>query len=169
MTTVAPSKSALIREALQTNPNKPASEIAKNVGVSAALVYSVKASLAKKRKPKAGKKKSGRKSEPKNGEINKAERIRQAAKSLGKKVRPRDVIAELAKDGVVVSSAQVSTTLRAAGYRRKRRGRKAAGATPTVKTTAFHLDSLLAAKAFIEKAGGVEQAEAALTALKKLS
>ena len=34
------------------------------------------------------------------------------------------MIAELAKEGVKVSSAQVSMTLRSAGYRRKRRGKK---------------------------------------------
>ena len=62
-------------------------------------------------------------------QVNKAQRIRDVAKSLGKKVRPKDVIAELAEEGIPVSSAQVSTTLAAAGYRRKRRGKKTAAAT----------------------------------------
>src|SRR6185437_3603354 len=56
---------------------------------------------------------------------NKAEAIRVAAKSLGRKVRPRDVIAILKEQGITVSSAQVSTTLKAMGMRRTRRGRKA--------------------------------------------
>lgn len=168
MATSAPSKSAQIREAFQANPNKSASEIAKDVGVSAALVYSVKATLAKKGKSKSGKKKSHRKSKGTNCEVNKAERIRAVAKSLGKKVRPRDVIAELAKEKIVVSSAQVSTTLRAAGYRRKRRRKGGATVASPVKANSLQLDSLLAAKALIERAGGVEEAEAALAALKKL-
>jgi hypothetical protein len=53
-----PSKSALIREALTATPDKPATEIAKEVGVSVALVYNVKASLKKKKKAKG---KPGRK------------------------------------------------------------------------------------------------------------
>jgi len=44
--------------------------------------------------------------------MNKAERIRQIARSSGKKVRPRDIIAALHDEGVSVSSAQVSATLR---------------------------------------------------------
>ncbi len=62
-------------------------------------------------------------------EMSKAQRIRDVAKTLGRKVRPRDVIAELAKEGITVSSAQVSMTLRSAGYRRKRRGRTIASET----------------------------------------
>ena len=91
-------------------------------------------------------------------------------RSLGKKVRPRDVIAELAKEGVTVSSAQVSTTLAAAGYRRRRRGKKVPGAAAAkpAAPTKLSLDSLLAAKALIEKVGGVEAAEQALHALKRL-
>ena len=54
-----PSKSALIRDALAAAPEKPATEIAKEVGVSVALVYNVKASMKKKAgKPKG---KPGRK------------------------------------------------------------------------------------------------------------
>jgi hypothetical protein len=113
----------------------------------------------------------------KNGDgerVNKAERIRQVAKAMGKNVRPRDVIAELAKENIQVSSAQVSTTLRAAGYRRKRRGKKAAaGATSTgaAKKTNGHrldLESLMAAKTLIQKVGSIEKAEEALSVLKKL-
>lgn len=168
MTTATTSKSAQIRQALQANPSESPSKIAKDVGVSPALVYKVKAKLAKKKNSKPTKKKAQRKAGKKAVEVNKAARIREVAKSLGKKVRPRDVIAVLAKEGVSVSSAQVSTTLRAAGYRRKRRARRATVATPAFKSNGLHLDSLLAAKALIEKAGGVAQAEAALAALKKL-
>ena len=42
------SKSATIREALTATPDKPAVEIAKEVGVSPALVYNVKAAMKKK-------------------------------------------------------------------------------------------------------------------------
>jgi 23S rRNA pseudoU1915 N3-methylase RlmH len=104
------------------------------------------------------------------GQINKAQRIRDVAKALGKKVRPKDVIAELAKEGIVVSSAQVSTTLSAAGYRRKRRNRKAAIAAVAHPTNGngLDLDALIAAKALIAKVGSIEVAQDALAALKRL-
>jgi transposase len=160
----ANSKSAQIREMLQAAPAKSAAEIAKEVGVSAALVYNVKSSMTKKR-GKAGKKKAG----PKKGEVNKAQRIRDVAKSLGKTVRPRDVIAVLAKEGIKVSSPQVSKTLRNAGYRRKRRGKRTATAAGAKATRGLNMESLLAAKALIEKSGSVEAAQEALAALKKLT
>ena len=53
-----------------------------------------------------------------------AEMIRQTAQTLGKRVRPRDIIATLREKGVTVSSALVSKTLAAAGFRRRRRRRK---------------------------------------------
>ena len=103
------------------------------------------------------------------GETSKAQRIREVAKTLGRKVRPRDVIAELAREGITVSSAQVSTTLRSAGYRRKRRGRKVAAATAAASSSnGLNLDALIAAKTLIVKVGGIEAAEEALRAMKKL-
>jgi F420-0:gamma-glutamyl ligase len=105
------------------------------------------------------------------GDINKAQRIRDVAKTLGKKLRPRDVIAELAKEGITVSYAQVSTTLRAAGFRRKRRGKKvtATGVDRSATGSGLNLDALLAAKALIRKVGSLEVAQEALAALKKLA
>jgi transposase len=161
----ATSKSAQIREALKIAPDKSASEIAKEIGVSSALVYNVKANMAKKHG-----KTRGKKAGPKNGAVNKAQRIRDVAKAMGKNVRPRDIIAELAKEGVAVSSPQVSKTLKSAGYRRKRRGRKVATASPakTSVGSGLNVEALIAAKALIAKVGGVEAAQVALAALKKL-
>ena len=57
--TKKPSKSAKIREALAATPDRPVAEIAKQVGVTPALVYNVKANMKKKAgKPKG---KPGRK------------------------------------------------------------------------------------------------------------
>jgi len=101
-----------------------------------------------------------------------AELIRQTAQSLGRRVRPRDIIAALKDRGVTVSSTLVSKTLAAAGFRRRRRRRKlGAGAEARQAMSAggsLNLDALIAAKALIEKVGGVENAQAALSALKKL-
>ena len=100
----------------------------------------------------------------------KAERIRQVAKFLGKPVRPRDVIAALRNEGIKVSSAQVSKTLRDAGYRRKRRGRRvaAAAAGTHVVRSGLSLNALLAAKALLQTTGSVKGAEEAIRAIKKL-
>ncbi len=72
----------------------------------------------------------------------------------------------------MVSSAQVSTTLSAAGYRRrKRRGKNVASTAAAARPDAgngLNLDALIAAKALIQKVGSVEVAEEALKALKKL-
>ena len=58
--TKKPSKSADIREALKATPDKSAAEIAKDLKVTPALVYNVKANMNKKTKKAAGKKR-GRK------------------------------------------------------------------------------------------------------------
>ena len=101
-----------------------------------------------------------------------AELIRQTAQTLDKPVRPRDIIATLKEKGVTVSRTLVSKTLAAAGFRRRRRMRRS-GAGPNARQASsaggtLNLDALIAAKALIEKVGGVENAQAALSALKKL-
>jgi len=128
----------------------------------------------KGKKPVAPKSSAGKKSTAaatSNGaaHINKAQRIRDVAKTLGKKVRPKDVIAELAKEGITVSSPQVSSTLAAAGYRRKRHKNVAASAVAHSSIGhGLNLEALIAAKALIAKVGSVEVAQEALAALKKL-
>ena len=98
--------------------------------------------------------------------------IRQTAQTLGRRVRPRDIIATLRDKGVEVSSTLVSKTLAAAGFRRRRRRRNsrtgAEARQGTIAGGSLNLDALIAAKALIEKVGGVENAQAALSALKKL-
>ena len=101
-----------------------------------------------------------------------AEMIRQTARTLGKPVRPRDIIATLKEKGVTVSSTLVSKTLVAAGFHRRRQRRNARTSASVRQTKSsggsLNLDALIAAKALIEKVGGVENAQAALSALKKL-
>jgi arginine repressor len=105
----------------------------------------------------------------------KAEAIRSAARSIGRKVRPRDVIAMLKEQGVDVSSAQVSTTLKAMGMKRTGRGRKPRVVAAAIARKApassgrVSLDDLIAAKRLVEKLGGIEQARTAMSALAKLS
>ena len=108
----------------------------------------------------------------KNGSVNKAEEIRKAAKEIGgKKVRPKAVIELLANRGIEVSSPQVSSTLKAAGYRRIRH-RKAAP-TPVPQTASapggLSLEHLIAAKVLLGKAGSLAAARKAIEAMAKLS
>ena len=100
----------------------------------------------------------------------KAQMIRDAAKELGKSVRPRDIVAKLAEKGVKVASAQVSTVLSKSGYRRKRRSKKVASAStaPASSSNGLNVGALVAAKALITKLGSVEAAEQAVNVLKKL-
>lgn len=109
-----------------------------------------------------------------SGGVSKAERIRQIARELGRSVRPRDIVARMKAEGMPVAPAQVSTVLSAAGFRRKgRKGRRrrmtSAGANSTMSAgQGLDIHALVAAKALVEKLGGVERAEAAISVLKKL-
>ena len=105
-------------------------------------------------------------------QLNRTEMIRQTAQTLGRRVRPRDIIATLKEKGVTVSSTLVSKTLAAAGFRRRRQRRKVRSSSDLRQTSSaggsLNLDALIAAKTLIEKVGGVENAQAALSALKRL-
>jgi hypothetical protein len=114
------------------------------------------------------------KKDPKS--TNKSEEIRKIAKAMkekGEKPRPVAIIALLKKQGVVVSSPQVSMVLKRMGFRpRKRRKAGAAAAAPAAKGVrrtggALSVDDLLAAKRLVGHFGGADRALAALEALKK--
>jgi hypothetical protein len=121
--------------------------------------------VAKAAKTKAASKGAG------NGSINKAEEIRKAAEEIGgKKVRPKDVIAALAAKGITVAPAQVSSTLKAAGYRRLRRKKTtSASAGQKPPKDGITLDHILAAKALIGKVGSVEAAKQAIEVWSRLN
>ena len=78
---------------------------------------------------------------------------------MGGDVRVRDVVFDLKKRGMKVSSAQVSTL------------RKHAGSNGHAKTSArpLSLDHLLAAKKLAEQLGSIENAQAALASLARLT
>ncbi|HUY89016.1 MAG TPA: hypothetical protein VMV10_09800 [Pirellulales bacterium] len=146
-------KSELARKYVAAHPAASPKEI-----VEGLKAEGVEVSVALASKIKYGRKK-------KAGRGNKAEAIRTAAKSLGKKVRPRDVISMLEVQGITVTSAQVSATLKRMGMRRTGRGRK-----PGVAANgSITINDLIAAKKLVEKVGSVEAASQALSALAKLS
>jgi hypothetical protein len=80
-------------------------------------------------------------------------------------------MAALEKQGVEVSSPQVSMVLKRMGFRpRRRRARGAAGAEPVAKATKavrISVEDLVAAKKLVSHFGGATKAIAALQALKQ--
>ena len=101
-------------------------------------------------------------------DVSKADQIRQTAKSLGRNVRPRDVVARLAEQGVSVSSAQASTVLASMGKKRRQPGGRRPMVIEAVAST-LTLESLIAAKKLADHLGGVDAAKQAVDALAKLS
>ena len=110
-----------------------------------------------------------------NGEISKSHAIRKVANSMktkGEKPRPKTIMEILKKDGVVVSSPQVSMVLKKMGFRpRKRRKGKtlaAKSASPSTnsKIKKIKIEDLVRAKKVAAQLGGVEKALAAIKALK---
>ena len=120
-----------------------------------------------RRKPK---RKKARRTKPIPQITNKAQAIRDTAEKLGKKFRPRDIIAALSAKGITVSSPQVSMTLKAAGYRRVRRSRKAkaAVAANANQAVSFSISGLVHTKKLADQLGGTDRLKEALNALERL-
>jgi hypothetical protein len=110
-------------------------------------------------------------------EINKSAEIRKIASSMkakGEKPRPVAIIAILKKQGITVSSPQVSMVLKRMGFRpRKRRksGDLAAAAAAASKggksKSKISVEDLVAAKKAVGRLGGLDRAIAALEALRQ--
>jgi hypothetical protein len=127
-------------------------------------------STAKGIKPKGGK------------DVNKSAEIRKVAtamKAAGEKPRPVMIIAALGKQGIEVSSPQVSMVLKRMGFRprRRRKNGKAAGrpvATTAgsakavrTKATKISVEDLVAAQKAVSRLGGLDRALAAIEALRQ--
>ena len=129
----------------------------------------VKAATAKGPKPKASK------------DVNKSAEIRKIAaamKASGEKPRPVTIIEVLKKQGVEVSSPQVSMVLKRMGFRprKRRKGGKLAGGVATTrgsgkavrtKATKMSIEDLVAAKKAVSSLGGLDRALAAIEALRQ--
>lgn len=155
-------KSALTRKFVAKHPSAGPKQIVEGLKAEGVEVSLALASENKYDRPKKGRRKKAA------GRDNKAEAIRQAAKSLGKNVRPRDVIAALKDQGITVTSAQVSTTLKRMGMRPKGRGRKP-GMVAANGSRSISINDLIAAKKLVNQLGSVAAASHALSALAKLS
>jgi hypothetical protein len=113
-------------------------------------------------------------------DVNKSEEIRKLAtamKAKGEKPRPVAIIAALKKQGIDVSSPQVSMVLKRMGFRPRKR-RKNGSAKETVgvaaarkpsagRTDTISIEDLLAAKKVVAQLGGTDRALATIAALKR--
>ena len=113
---------------------------------------------------------------------NKSEEIRKIArvmKEKGIKPRPVIIVAMLKKQGLAVSSPQVSMVLKRMGFRPRRRksGKSSAGGVATHANVArkagpgrremISVEDLLAAKKLVSQFGGADRALAAIAVLKR--
>jgi hypothetical protein len=109
------SKSDAVREYLASNRGTPVKQVAaalaeQGIEVSLALVNKIKygdhKSLGRGKVHRRPGKSPVRR--PESKEASKAQAIREALVQLGRRTRPRDVVAHLKDGGVIVSAAQVS-------------------------------------------------------------
>lgn len=112
------------------------------------------------------------------GDVNKSAEIRKVAsgmKAKGEKPRPVVIIDMLKKQGIVVSSPQVSMVLKKMGFRPRKRRKggevaservKSATSKTTSKTIKIKVDDLVKAQKVVAQMGGLDRALAALQALK---
>ena len=107
-------------------------------------------------------------------DVNKSAEIRRIAaamKEKGEKPRPVVIIAQLKKQGIEVSSPQVSMVLKRMGFKpRRRRNAEAAAKAlrPAGRSGPISVEDLVAAKRLVGHFGTADRAMAALAALKRL-
>ena len=167
------SKSDAVREYLSSHATAPVKEIAaalseQGVEVSVALINKIKYSDRKSlpRGKRGGRR--GRASAVEAKGTSKAQAIRDALAHLGRRSRPRDVIAHLKAGGVIVSPAQVSAVRKVF---RQHGGFKRSGAGPVGKAngdSGISIEHLIAAKRLADQVG-LEAARKALEFLVKLA
>jgi len=107
-------------------------------------------------------------------DVNKSAEIRRIAaamKEKREKPRPVVIIAQLKKQGIEVSSPQVSMVLKRMGFKpRRRRGTAAVakGPQPAGRRGPISVEELVAAKRLVGQFGTADRAMAAFAALKRL-
>lgn len=100
--------------------------------------------------------------------VNKSAEIRKVAdgmKAKGDMPRPKTIIEILKKQGITVSSPQVSMVLKGMGFKPRPR-RKGSEAPATNKAGKVKVEDLVKAKRMARQMGGVDKALAALNAVK---
>jgi len=175
------SMSDAVREYLKAHPEASQKDIAaglsaQGVKASTSLINKIKYGKPKSGKPKPGRPKAKRGRKPQAGRpaadrngaagTSKAQAIRDAFAALGRRTRPRDVIAHLREKGTAVSAAQVSAMRKSLRKRGRTAGSSAAAAT-VGKEIGLSLEHLLAAKKLADQVG-IQTAKKALDFLARL-
>lgn len=107
--------------------------------------------------------------------VNKSEEIRKVAaamKARNEKPRPVKIIEILKKQGIAVSSPQVSMVLKRMGFRPRKRAKvgAAVGAAPKAgRSAGVTVEDLVAAKRLVSQFGSADKAIRAIEALKQFS
>lgn len=110
--------------------------------------------------------------------VNKSAEIRKLASAMkekGEKPRPVIIVATLKKQGIDVSSPQVSMVLKRMGFRPRKRRKNGAAAPPAAaarkagagRAGDISVEDLIAAKRLVGQFGGADRALAAIAALKR--
>jgi hypothetical protein len=110
-------------------------------------------------------------------DLNKSEEIRKLAKVMkekGEKPRPVVIVATLKKQGIDVSSPQVSMVLKRMGFRPRKRRPNGSPSEPAatrtsaiVRKSTISVEDLITAKKVVAQLGGTDRALAAIAALKR--
>jgi hypothetical protein len=167
-------KKSAHKKRVSKKPAPKKSVVKKKVAKKSAAKKPVTAQKSASKKPAAQKSASKKRKPKKHTRSNgttKAQSIRDTAKELGKKARPRHIIAALATKGITVTSAQVSTTLKAAGLRRGRRRKKVAtavGPKTFANGHALNINELVKVKKLAEELGGTAKLKELAAALERL-
>lgn len=101
----------------------------------------------------------------------KSQSIREAYSRLGRRTRPRDIIADLKTQGIQVSSAQVSMVRKSMGIKKRRRRAGSIERAPATTSNAegtVSVSDLIAAKHLADQMGGVKVVRKALETLERL-
>jgi len=105
----------------------------------------------------------------KSGAINRSEKIREVAASLGKGARPRDIRAALQEQGINVSAALITNVLsRSKKTLRSQRSEGAAAKALRAAPRGLSIEALVEAKKFVARVGSIREAQRALEALSRL-
>lgn len=185
ISTEAPTGSDSIRDYLGQYPEAGVKDIVaglakQGIKVSEALASNVKyRSPGKKKRRKSGEATAKPSAASNGADVNKSEEIRKAFKEMGRRTRPKDVIAALAARGVSVSSGQVSM-VRASMKKKAAKARRMATASPeaspavassparATSANGLSADDLIAAKRLADQLGGLERMKAVLAVLDQL-
>ena len=181
----APSKSDSVRGYLAEHPEAGIKAIVaglaqQGITVSEAIASKIKYDKGRPKKRRKAARAAARHAVAGNGaELSKSDEIRNTFKEMGRRTRPRDIIAALAERGIRVSASEV---VRVRSDLRKKAAKArhlaaassetspAAASSPARATSANGLsaDDLIAAKRLADQLGGLERMKAVLAVLDQL-